>query len=232
MKKHYLSLAFAALATIASSSISNAADETASEQAQSAIDIAFGAAITSNYVSRGLTLSDDKPAFQAYMEASYGIVYAGVWGSTYDVLDDNKAEIDLSVGIRPEFGKVSLDIGYARYYYSFDGDCCGEVYAKADFAATEAISVGAEIFHDFDADATYLRAKGSYALPYDFSLSGGFGGYAQFKQLDWDLGVSKTFKDTFKVDVRYYGYNDDVDTTHKFVAALSFDTSLSALSGN
>ena len=232
MRKHFVSLVFAAIATIASTGLSSAADETASEVAQSAIDIAFGATITSNYVSRGLTLSDDRPAFQAYMEASYGIAYAGIWGSTYNVLDDNKAEIDLSVGIRPEFGKVSLDIGYARYYYSFDGDCCGEVYAKADFAATDAISVGAEIFHDFDAEATYLRANASYALPEDFSVSGGFGGYAQFHQMDWDIGVSKTFKDTVTADLRYYGYDDAVDKTHKFVAALSFDTSLSALSGN
>ena len=208
----------------------NAADITP-EAIQSAIDIAFGVAVTSNYISRGITQSDDNPAFQAYMEASYGIVYAGVWGSTVDFGDDNKAEFDLSAGIRPDFGKLSLDLGYVRYFYTADGDCCGEAYAKADFAATEALSVGGEVFHDFSAKTTYLRAKASYALPQDFEVSGGFGAYTQFDQKDWDIGVSKSFADTFKMDLRYIGFKDDIDTTHKFVATLSLDSSLSALTG-
>jgi uncharacterized protein (TIGR02001 family) len=208
-----------------------AADETSPEKIQSAIDVAFGAAVTSNYIFRGITQSDNNPAFQAYMEATYGIVYAGVWGSTVDFGDDNKGEFDLSAGIRPEFGKLSLDIGYVRYLYTADGDCCGEAYAKADFAATDSFTVGGEVFQDFTAKTTYLRAKASYALPQDFELSGGFGTYAQFKQHDWDVGVSKTFADVATLDLRYFGYNDDVETAHKFGVSLSFDTSLSALSG-
>jgi uncharacterized protein (TIGR02001 family) len=221
----------AALCTGTPSAVAADAEVTP-EKIQSAIDLAFGAAVTSNYVFRGITQSDDSPAFQAYMEASYGMFYAGVWGSTVDFGDDNRGEFDLSAGIRPEFGKLSLDIGYVRYLYTADGDCCGEAYAKADFAATDAWTVGGEVFQDFDAETTYLRVKSSYALPQDFEVSGGFGSYAQFKQRDWDLGVSKTFADTAKVDLRYFGYNDDVETTHKFAATLSLDTSLSALSGN
>lgn len=213
------------------SSAAIAADEASQEAIQSKFDIAFGAAITSNYMFRGLTQSDNKPAFQAYMEATYGIFYAGVWGSTVDFGDDNKGEIDLSAGVRPEFGRLSLDLGYVRYYYTEDGDCCGEAYAKADFAATDSFTVGVEVFQDFTAKTTYLRGKASYALPQDFELSGGFGSYTQFKQHDWDVGVSRTFADVATLDLRYYGYNDDVETTHKFGASLSFDTSLSALSG-
>ena len=234
---HRSAFPLAAIVAAALSFPVHAADEVISaadsspEAIQSAIDVAFGAAVTSNYISRGITQSDNKPAFQAYMEATYGIFYAGVWGSTVDFGDDNKGEIDLSAGIRPEFGKLSLDIGYARYYYTFDGDCCGEAYVKADFAATDSFTVGGEVFQDFTAKTTYLRAKASYALPQDFELSGGFGTYAQFRQHDWDVGVSKTFADVATLDLRYHGYNDDVETTHKFGASLSFDTSLSALSG-
>lgn len=221
------------LAGVAQSTSAYAADaEATPEEIQSAIDVAFGVAVTSNYISRGITQSDDGPAFQAYMEATYGIFYAGVWGSTVDFGDDNKAEIDLSAGIRPEFGNLSLDIGYARYIYTADGDCCGEVYAKADYSVTDAFTIGGEIFHDFDAKSTYLRAKSSYTLPQDFEVSGGFGSYAQYRQLDWDLGVSKTFGDVATVDLRYYGYDDDVETTHKVAVTLSLDSSLSALSGN
>jgi uncharacterized protein (TIGR02001 family) len=209
-----------------------AADAAASpEKIQSAIDVAFGAAVTSNYIFRGITQSDNKPAFQAYMEATYGIVYAGAWGSSVDFGDDNTGELDLSAGIRPEFGKLSLDLGYVRYLYNADGDCCGEAYAKANFAATDSFTVGGEVFQDFTAKTTYLRAKASYALPQDFELSGGFGTYTQFKQRDWDVGVSKTFADVATLDLRYFGYKDDVETTHKFGVSVSFDTSLSALRG-
>ncbi len=227
--------AFVMLAVASGTPVSTAraADvEATPEQIETAIDIAFGVALTSNYMFRGITQSDDKPAFQAYMEATYGIFYAGVWGSTVDFGDDNTAEIDLTGGIRPTFGNLSLDIGYARYFYTADGNCCGEGFIKAEYAVTEAFAVGGEVFHDFDAEATYLRASSSYALPQDFEVSGGFGGYVQFSQLDWDLGVSKTFGDVATVDVRYFGYNDDVETTHKVNVTLSLDTSLSALSGN
>ena len=234
-----LSTAFPALLVttlIAGALVSTAAHaaepEASAEQIQNAIDLAFGAAITSNYISRGITQSDDNPAFQAYMEASYGIFYAGLWGSTVDFGDDNKAEIDIYTGVRPEFGNLSLDIGYARYYYTADGDCCGEIYAKADYSVTDAFTVGGDIFHDFGLKESYLRAKSAYTLPQDFTVSGGVGTLVQLKQLDWDLGVSKTFGNFATIDLRYHGYNDDVDTTHKFAVTLSLDTSLSALKGN
>jgi uncharacterized protein (TIGR02001 family) len=222
----------AALLALLSTTAAFAADATSQEAIQSKFDVAFGAAVTSNYIFRGITQSNDRPAFQAYMEASYGMIYAGLWGSTVDFEDDNKAELDVTVGVRPEFGNLTLDIGYVRYLYTADGDCCGEAFAKADYKINDMFGVGAEVFHDFEAETTYLRGHGSVALPADFELSGGIGIYAQVSQLDWDLGVSRTFADVATLDLRYHGYNDDVDTTHKFAASLSFDTSLSALRGN
>lgn len=222
----------AALLALLSTSAAFAADEPSQADIQSKFDVAFGAAVTSNYIFRGITQSNDRPAFQAYMEASYGMFYAGLWGSTVDFEDDNKAELDVTVGVRPEFGNLSLDIGYVRYLYTADGDCCGEAFAKSDYKINDTFGIGAEVFHDFDAQTTYLRGHGSVALPADFELSGGVGTYAQFSQIDWDAGVSRTFADLATLDLRYHGYRDDVETTHKFAASLSFDTSLSALRGN
>jgi uncharacterized protein (TIGR02001 family) len=222
----------AALFALFSASTALAADDMSQEAIQSKFDLAFGAAIASNYIFRGVTQSNDKPAFQAYMEASYGMFYAGLWGSTVDFEDDNKGELDITVGVRPEFGNLTLDIGYVRYLYTADGDCCGEAFAKADYAINDTFGIGAEVFHDFEAETTYLRGHGSVALPAEFEFSGGIGTYAQFTQLDWDAGVSRTFADAVTLDLRYHGYDDDVDTTHKFAASLSFDTSLSSLRGN
>jgi uncharacterized protein (TIGR02001 family) len=218
----------AALAA-AFSSAAMAADS-APDKVQTAIDLAFGAAITNNYLARGITQSNNKPAFQAYMEASYGIAYAGVWGSNVDFGTGTQAEIDLYGGIRPVFGKLSMDIGYARYLYTKDGNCCGDGYVKASFAATDKLSVGGEIYNNFQG-ATYVKAKASFALPQEFAVSGAFGTYTSGPNRDWDIGVSKAFGSGFKLDLRYYGFTDNVTPTNKFVAALTFDTTLSALTG-
>jgi uncharacterized protein (TIGR02001 family) len=242
MKTH-LGLIFAStlalLGTAAAQDVIKAEPEAAAlkpitpEAVQTAIDLAFGVASTSNYVSRGLTNSDDKAAFQAYMEASYGIAYAGAWGSSVDFGDDDNLEVDVYAGIRPEFGKLALDVGYARYFYNVSGDAGGEAYAKANYAMTDTLSFGGEAFQNFDTKQTYLRAKASYVLPENFTLSGGFGRYAQINQKDWDIGISHTFADDkVKLDLRYYGYKDATDVTHKIVAAISLDSSLSLLGGN
>ena len=222
-----MALAFASSGTTAAF----AADTTGQEKIQSAIDIAFGASITSNYISRGLTNSNDKPALQGYLEASYNIGYVGVWASNVDFGDANKAEIDIYGGIRPTFGLLNLDIGYARYFYNADGNCCGEAYVKYDFDLTDFVSLGGEIYRDFDAKATYVRGKASISLPQDFTLDGGFGTYTNSSLKDWDIGLSRSFADMFTASVRYHGYNDSVETKHKFAATLSLDTSLSALTG-
>ncbi len=242
MKTHigiFLASMVGLLSTAAAQDIIEATPETdviesaTPEDIQNAIDVAFGIAQTSNYVSRGLTQSDDTPAFQGYMEASYGIAYAGLWGSSVDFGDDDNIEVDAYAGIRPEFGKLSFDLGYSRYFYNSSHDAGGEAYVKAVYAATDAFSFGGEVFQNIDTKETYLRAKAAYALPYDFNVSGGFGTYARVNQRDWDIGISRSFADEkVKMDLRYYGYKDATDATHKIVATISLDSSLSALSGN
>src|SRR5882762_4082257 len=55
--------------------------------AVSPFDIAFGVAFTSDYVLRGISQSNRKPAVQGYFEGRYTIndmvqLYAGIWGSS------------------------------------------------------------------------------------------------------------------------------------------------------
>lgn len=221
--------AFLAAATILSSSAFAADDTYTQAEIASQFDIAFGATVTSRYVSRGADNSDG-PAFQAYIEPSYGIFYAGVWTSTVDLAPDNW-EIDLYAGIRPEFGDLSLDLGYARYLYDDTGNCCGEFYAKAEYAFTEQFSAGGELYFDPDADATYGVAKASVVLPYDVTLSGAVGGRLDSgsNATDWNVGLSYTFADTITLDARYHDSNFQAE---RFVVSLSFDTSWSALRRN
>lgn len=215
----------------------HAADQTETEAPPalaetSPFDLAFGVAFVSNYISQGSTLTQNKPAVQAYVEASYDMFYAGTWVSNIRSDDVSDAEIDLYAGIRPTFGDLSLDFGYVHYYYPKDPTDYGELYAKADYALTEQLSVGAAYYHDVfvDTDWSDLTATVS-GLPWDVAVSGKLGtdfGTQGFDtdKVAWDLGLSRTFADVVTVDVRYHDSNYDPG---RVVAKLSFDTTLSAL---
>lgn len=76
---------------------------------------------TSDYIFRGFSQTAEDPAFQLSFDATYGIFYAGVWGSNIDFdnangLDEN-AEIDIYAGITPSVGSVTFDLGVLYYWY-------------------------------------------------------------------------------------------------------------------
>jgi len=217
------SLAFAATPTYA-------ADETEAVETPTGFDVAIGVAFTSNYVSRGVTQTEDKPAIQGYVEASYGIGYIGVWASntSFDDVWDPDMEVDFYGGIRPEFGDLSLDFGFAQYYYpDYPDEDYGELYAKASYAFTDMFSLGGEYYREVYNDANWAYLTTEIALPEEFTFSGKVGtDFENDGRIAWDAGVSRTFMDTATIDLRYYDSNMD---PAKFVATLSFDLSLSSL---
>lgn len=202
------------------------------EQADLAIDLAFGITATTAYVSRGYDYSNG-PAIQGYVEGSYEWVYIGVWASSLSgpLSAPDTVEIDFYGGIRPTFGDLSLDIGYARYYYNRTGDAGGEIYGKASYAFTDVgLTPGVELYWDPENRTNYGVASLAYALPYDLELSGGVG--TTFRgNVDWNAGISYTYAETVTLDLRYYGSNrNDPDMfRNKFVASISLDSSISAL---
>lgn len=224
-------------ATLLSSAAFAADQGFTQDEIASKFDVAFGAAVTTRYISRGVDQSDG-PALQAYVEPSYGIFYAGIWAST---VDGNLAtgdprddfEIDFYAGIRPEFGSLALDLGYARYVYDASGDCCGEFYAKGTYSFTEQFSAGGELYYDPDGETVYGVAKAEVVLPYEVTLSGAVGTYLDDSDdtVDWNVGLSYTFADVVTVDGRYHD-TDSRDNHGRFVVTLSVDTTWSALRGN
>ena len=72
---------------------------------------------TSDYVFRGLSYNDERPAAQASIDVSYGIISAGVWGS--NVADDGyePAEMDIYANLKPVWGAISFDVGVIWYTY-------------------------------------------------------------------------------------------------------------------
>lgn len=107
--------------------------------AASAEDRQFGWSVnvggTSDYIFRGVSQTDGDPAFQAGVDFTYGILYAGIWGSnTDDAFTNSSAEIDFYAGVKPVLGPVTFDFGILYYYYPGD-DCCRSESRLASFAS-------------------------------------------------------------------------------------------------
>lgn len=193
--------------------------------AASMFDVAFGFTVTSEYVSRGYSLSDGW-AIQPFAEATIGLFYFGYWGSN---VADGAWEHDLSVGIRPTWGPWTFDIGYVRYLYSEGGDCCGEIYAKAEVAPIEPLTLNAMVYYDPDSQNTYVEGGAAYALPQNFSVSANIGnqwyGDGSPDDFSWNAGVSWEPWEWVSLDGRYFGG----PTADKFVFSITFATSLSGM---
>ena len=84
----------------------------------------FNVAGTTDYVFRGFSQTDEKPAFQAGVDVGYGIFYLGAWGSgvDQDFVGGSSAEIDLYGGITPSAGIFDFDFGFIYYWYPGEND--------------------------------------------------------------------------------------------------------------
>ena len=89
-----------------------------------------GVALTSNYVYRGITLTDNTPAIQGALEYELrtGLlgtsVYIGTFGSNTKLVGDTDTahvEIDALFGIRGDIGDMGLSWDLGGAFYSYPG---------------------------------------------------------------------------------------------------------------
>lgn len=199
------------------------------EEIASKFDLAFGIALTTQYVSRGVPQSDGF-ALQGYVEASYDWAYVGIWASNVGPTGfaPDSVEYDIYGGVRPTFGNLTVDLGYAHYFYNVTGSWGGEVYLKPSYQFTDWFTAGAEIYYlvsPAPAGFSYGEINAAFTLPYDFTLSGAVG--TNFAgNMNWNAGVSYTFADTVTLDARVHGHTTNGT---RIVGTLSLDTALSKL---
>jgi uncharacterized protein (TIGR02001 family) len=184
-------------------------------------DIAFGAAIASDYVWRGITQSNHKPSVAAYFEPRYNInkdlqLYAGLGGASIDFPNRAAAEIDIYGGIRPTWGKFAFDFGVWYYWYPggqefsatspqgvipINGNVAKEdasfveFYAKLNYAVTDAFTLGAFVY--YSPDVLNTGADGVFFggnAKYAFPVfANGVQPYISGEVGHWDLGTSDAF---------------------------------------
>jgi hypothetical protein len=90
-------------------------------------DVAFGSAIMTDYVFRGVTQSNHQGSVAAYFEPRYNFTkdvqaYVGVSAESISFANRAAAEVDIYGGIRPTIGMFAFDVGVWGYLYP-GGQC-------------------------------------------------------------------------------------------------------------
>jgi Bacterial protein of unknown function (Gcw_chp) len=141
-------------------------------------DIAFGAAVMSDYNFRGITQSNHKPSVAAYFEPRYNInenlqAYVGISGESISFPNRAAAEVDFYTGIRPTFGKLALDFGFWEYYYP--GGKCFNAAVPGECALDGNLPLAGNPFGNVikqDLSFWELYGKATYTVNDQFSFGG------------------------------------------------------------
>ncbi len=137
-------------------------------------------ALTSDYVWRGYSQTDSKPAISGSFDYGHSSgFYAGTWASNVDYGDDASIEIDIYAGYASEIGNtgVGYDVGLLRYIYPGEDYGYNEAYASLSYSFFSA-NVAHTSNSSFHSDsATYYSLGFDYDLPKGVALSAGYGYY-------------------------------------------------------
>lgn len=197
-------------------------------------EITGTATVTSDYDFRGVSLSDEDPAFQASIDYAHDNgFYASIWGSTLDYGPDydGAIEIDLSAGLsgETEMG-IGWDVGAVYYMYpDSDGSPAkeeiedyAEAYLGGSYQMFDAKVWYADDYADVGESAWYTELNANFELPAGLTLGlhvgQSFGDYwdaaaddagADDGELtDWSIGLGYTVG-YFDLNLRYVDTDTD-----------------------
>jgi len=195
-----------------------AAGLAAPAQAEGKLTLSATTAFVTDYLFRGISNTEERPAAQPEVDLYYGIFYIGMWGSNTAFGDG--IEIDYYGGITPKWGNITFDI--AGLYYSYPGanDAIGYFELKTGATwAKDAWTVRVTNYwspdnFQFFGDSDAIEGQVGYAFSgklFNFfspSVSGGVGFQAYEQNANdyvyWNAGLTLGFLDHWSVDVRYW----------------------------
>jgi uncharacterized protein (TIGR02001 family) len=197
-------------------------------QADQAAKIEWSATVgaTSDYVFRGLSYNDERPAAQASIDMAYGILSAGVWGSNVTGDGYEPGEVDIYANLKPVWREVTFDLGVI--WYTYPGARPGglgydsvELKAGMEYSPAAKVTLTPVFWYvpeQQNAPATYTYESAiSYELPalgqFTPTISGLFG-YTHADEADafstgvddyayWNAGVQLAVE-KFTFDFRYW----------------------------
>lgn len=164
-----------------------------------------GMTLTSDYMSRGVSFSLNRPALQFFGEVEASGLYGGAFVSTVRGFGDD-LELTLYAGYRFELGGLGVDLGYARYLYDNSGNCCGELYALFE-TEVDRSTFSAGFYYDPSARVlTDAHLGVGFGLTDQFSASL-TAGRASDGVVRWSYavaGVDYAITDNFSVNAAYH----------------------------
>ena len=207
------------------------------EQAENKLEYEVRAGFATDYIYRGTTQTDHKPAVGAAVEFTFGQLYAGVTMMSVKLPTQPSSEIDLAGGIRKTIADINFDLGLT--YFLYPGEVLvegtpGIDYWEAAFRADKKIGESTRVAAGFayspnnsntGAWSWYAAAGIGYEvpsrlLPMDIGVSiTGAAGYSWFGHQSPELGgfalpaylnwqAGVTFtRKVFNLDLRYYDTN-------------------------
>ena len=194
----------------------------------------------SDYIFRGISQSNQRPALQGGVELSTaGGAYAGAWGSSISWLSDadpdvsSQLELDGYIGYRNQLSDtISFDVGALYYGYpgsypsGFNDADTVELYAglSAGIFSVKYSYAVTDLFGIVDSDgSSYLETGIDYGFADTWSLglhagkqfiSGDFGE----DYIDWSVGINKTLPNDFDIGVTFTDVDVDGGDSRLFIA--------------
>jgi uncharacterized protein (TIGR02001 family) len=180
-------------------------------------------AIASDYIVRGLSLSNEDPAIQGGFDWDSGMgVYAGIWGSSVEFGNDASAEIDFFAGYRGAIDNLHYELGATYYWYpetTIAGQTFWDVHADVgyDFGFSDltfGIAYTTDDYGPLLNDSTiYYRGRVAFPVAEMLTIGGG-AGYSSAQggtnYSDWNAGATFQVFDWFALDARYFDSDNDM----------------------
>lgn len=182
------------------------------EEPESALEISANLAITSNYIWRGMTQTNNSPAVQGGLDLGYKGFYLGTWGSNVEFGDTtNNLEADFYAGYAGELAGFGYDLGYIYYAYpnesnafNFDEAYVGLSYDWDSFGVNGKYSFGLNSEND---TPDYWEVGASAKLPWEVTLAASYGDYDDVGT-NYLVSLAKTFG-KFEIKVAYTDFSSD-----------------------
>lgn len=193
----------------------------------------------SNYVFRGMTYTQNRPALQGGFDYAHDSgVYAGVWGTNVssDAINEASLEVDFYGGYAWARDDWSFDVGLLQFYYPEHPKLPGtderydtlEAYGAVGWRwLTVKYSHTLTDFFGFNSDSMgagggssrgsgYLELNAEVPVVWDMALGLHVGrqrvrNYSEFDYTDWRVSLAKPFGDGWTASVAYTGTNADDD---------------------
>jgi len=168
-----------------------AASAVASNVAMAEYDFSGNIGVTSNYLWRGITQTNEQAAIQGGLDWGYKGFYVGTWLSNVSWTTPEGYEMDLYGGYGFDVGPVGLDVGYIAYMYPLstpNGEDFSEVYLNASWTW-----LSAGIAYNVDSDAGGDDSHKYYYVAADFEVGKGLGLGALIGSYDFDGGSAADY---------------------------------------